>query len=168
MSGDTVFPELTMGLTETLTSAFEAGHVEEWPVEEVTAVLSLCDEARQMLRGWRRSVNKALARGVDVQSFAAAYDPFVDRFAQLVSALAELAREARERTLPTHAAELISHLEEVGQVMEAFRAFLADVLAKMKGPGRSIDWNRVEKGQEAYAKGEMKPFATVPRRGNTG
>src|SRR5262245_7546975 len=152
MSTGTVFPELAMGVTATITHAFEAGHVEEWPVGEASAVLSLYHEARQVLRGWRKSVEKALGRGVDVQSFVGEYDSVVERLGQHLSTLTKLAQEARSRPLPPQAEETISALEDLRGAMADYRAFLADALAKMKASRRPIDWTRVEKAREAHSK----------------
>ena len=54
--------------------------------------------------------------------------------------------------------EMISRFEDLDSDLTSLRQFLLEALEKAKKPARPIDWQRVREAEEAYARGETKPF----------
>jgi flavin-binding protein dodecin len=142
--------------------------VDELSPEDVQTALVACDFIQTLFRTSRASIESALRQGVDANAFAAKHERAVDTLDTVKRAVSRvLARLKRDR-LPARGEELISRYESLDTDLASLRQLLQEVLEKAKKPLRPIDWHRVREVEEAYARGETKPFRkTAGKRGDS-
>jgi len=173
MGTGTVFPEALMNAAHTFAMTL-GGAGEEWQNEECVeeasgasqpaaakgepAELSFVRELRRNIRAVPQSVKKALARGVDVASFLAKWEPIVARHASTPVRLLEIVNTAKTGGLQPQLQGIFAELAGLGADMASVLDFLQGLLLELKSPLPPIDQDRIAKARAAYSSGETKSF----------
>lgn len=147
---------IAAGTAESLDRIFAS--VEELSAKDVHTALVVCDFIQTLLRTDRASIESVLSRGVDAKAFAARYEYAVGTLETIKEAVSSVLARWKESRLPALGEELISRYEDLNTDLANLRQFLLQALEKAKKPLRPIDWQRVREVEEAYARGETKPF----------
>jgi hypothetical protein len=159
MGFSTVFPEMAMEFAETVTQAVEAGAEQELSAEDLRQVATACRETRDKFASLQEMLRNELTHGVDVATFVRQYEARLTRLDKLsLRHSAVLAEADRLKAVPSETQELIAEFEALGKAVCRFRDLLKEALSKMRTPRRPIDWQRVQAAQEAFRKGETRPF----------
>jgi hypothetical protein len=106
----------------------------------------------------RERLEGVLAEGVEARSFARGFSPFLpaaDEQLGKVQALLEQIAQAEDAA----STSLAEELRLLDQATRAYRDLLAEALSRATAPPRAVDWDRVRAAEEAYARGETKPFS---------
>jgi hypothetical protein len=157
---------IAAGTAESLDRIFAS--VEELTVEDVRTALGVCAFIQSMLRTGRESIESALCQGGEAKAFAARYERTVSTLDTIKGAVSRVLARLKGSRLPALGEELISRYEDLNTDLARLRQFLQEALEKAKKPSRSLDWQRVREVEEAYARGETKPFRkTAEKRGGS-
>jgi hypothetical protein len=156
-----VFPDLVTGIAEKVAITIEAGKVEELSADEVKAAILACDFLRNLFSMARRSIEDGLRGGVDAKAFAIRYERGVADLDRVLAVVARVLTKARTSRLPALAEAFVSNYQALGDEMADLRQFLAECVAKAKAPVRPVDFKRVQEAEEAYVRGETRPFRSV-------
>jgi hypothetical protein len=150
MGFGTVFPEMVIEFAETVTHVVEAGAEQELSAEDIQQVATACRETRDKFGSMQELLRKELTHGVDVATFVRWHEPRLARLDKLCLRHAAVLAEAdRLKAIPSATRELIAEFEALGKAVARFRDLLKEALSKMKTPRRPIDWQRVQRAQEA-------------------
>jgi hypothetical protein len=153
-----VYPILASGLIDTLTNALQAKPVEEWPPEAIDDAIALCRRARRAVTGIRQEQEQKLQDGVQAKAFMADIEPLTQSIGPGLSALSRLADGLNSHTVATPMRDFLLEAQALVREAADLHRFLSTALAKAKAPPRPMDLNRVREAEEAYARGETKPF----------
>jgi nitrogen fixation/metabolism regulation signal transduction histidine kinase len=151
-------PSLQRRLLETVREEVAAEPVRDWLPGSVQLCLDLLRRMRNNFNEMREELEKKLAEGVEARSFAGNSTSFlaaVDEHLNGIRKLVGLLTSANDAASKSMAAE--SRLLE--ENVQAFRDLLAKALSKASETPRSIDWEKVRAAEEAFARGETKPFS---------
>jgi hypothetical protein len=167
MGFGTVFPEMVMEFAETVTQAVEAGGEQDLSAEDIQQVAAAARETREKFRSMHELLRKELTLGVDTATFIQRHEPRLARLDKLsLRHAAVLAETDRLKAIPSETRDLIAEFEALGKAVSRFRDLLREALAKMMTPRRPVDWQRVQEAQEAFRKGETRPFERTPGSSN--
>jgi flavin-binding protein dodecin len=153
---------IAAGTAESLDRAFAS--VEELSAEDVQSALDVCDFIQTRFRKARESIESALCQGVDAKAFAAKYERAVGTLDSVMGAVSRVLERLKGGRLPVRGEELISRYQNLNAVLANLRQFLLEALSRAKNPLRPIDWQRVREVEEAYARGETKPFRNTAEK----
>lgn len=157
---------IAAGTAESLDRVFAS--VEELSAEDVDTTLAVCNFIQTLFRTSRASIESALRQGVDAKAFVARYERAVSPLDTVKGAVSRVLAKLKGSRLPARGEELISRYEELDTDLARLRQFLLEALEKAKKPLRLIDWQHVREVEEAYARGETKPFRrTAGKRGSS-
>jgi hypothetical protein len=156
MAVATLETAIAAGTAESLDRVFAS--VEELSTEDVDTTLAACNFIQTLFRTARASIESALRQGVDAKVFVAKYERAVGTLDTVKGAVSRVLARLKGRRLPARGEELISRYEDLDTDLASLRQFLLDALEKAKKPLRPIDRQRVREVEEAYARGETKPF----------
>lgn len=156
MAAATLGAEIAIGTTEVLERTIR--NVKELSPDDVQTVLLTCDFIHSLLKTNRAQVESDLCRGMKARDFVGQYERWVSGLDIVKTAVDRFLERRREKHPPSLDAELVSKCENMAAHLVDFRHFLLDALAMAKKSSRPIDWERVREVEEAYARGETKPF----------
>jgi hypothetical protein len=159
----TIDSDILIGFAETMTNQLETRRVEEVTPEEASSFIPFCEFFEKQFAQTRRSLVERLIRGVEGRAFAAKFE---DRVASLEAVLARMNRvvtKVRTGPLSSPVEEFLSSFRALMDEMLRLHQVLSQAVAKAKMPLRPVDWNRVREADEAYARGETKPFQRSPK-----
>lgn len=134
--------------------------VHDWPEHSHQLCLEVLRKMRENAATMRPVLEDILGRGVEARSFVREYSPLLSSTNNHLAGLRELV-EAGERLSAEHAEfeSMAAEFRRLEQETQAFRDFLAEAIAQASKPPRPIDWDRVRQAEQAYARGETKPFS---------
>jgi hypothetical protein len=158
-----VYPILASGLINTLTDAMQAEPVEDWLPETVEEAISICRQARRAVKGMRHEQEQALQSGLKAKVFVAQIEPRAQVMEQGLAVLSQLVQGLRGQVLGAGMKDFLSEAQALVREVADLHSFLSEVLAKAKALPRPMDWDRVQEAEEAYARGETKPFRRHPK-----
>lgn len=153
-----VMPSFEGRLLETVREEVATEPVPEWPPRSLQLCLDILQGIRDNAVSMRSTLKGALAEGVEVRAFVREYGPLLP----LVDDHLAKVRGLVARLLPAEDAasgSLTAALRSLEQEYQAFRDLLADVLSRASASPRPIDWERIRAAEEAYARGDTKPFS---------
>lgn len=157
---------IAAGTAESLDRIFAS--VEELSAEDVDTTLAVCNFIQTLFQRARASIENALRQGVDAKAFVARYERAVSTLDTVKGAINRVLARLKGSRLPARGKELISRYEDLDTDLASLRQFLLEALEKAKKPLRPIDWQRVREVEEAYVRGETKPFRkTAGNRGGS-
>ncbi|MHB1423556.1 MAG: hypothetical protein ACYC3I_10250 [Gemmataceae bacterium] len=148
--------DIAAGTAESVDRVFAS--TKELSAEDVDTALFACNFIQTLFRTARRSIENTLGQGVDAKAFAARYERAISTLDTVKGAVSRVLAKLKGSRLPARGEELISRYEDLDTDLASLRQFLLEALEKAKKPLRPIDWQRVRDVEEAYARGETKPF----------
>jgi hypothetical protein len=153
-------PSFERLLLRTVSEGVAAEPVGTWPPQTLQLGLDIVQTLRTNSTQTRHQLEQLLADGVEARSFVRDCSPLLaltdERLAKTREAV-ELLSAAED----TASARLLAELRLLEQEDRAFRDLLSRALSRASEAPRPVDWERVRAAEEAYARGETKPF---PRR----
>jgi hypothetical protein len=152
------FPSLNQRLLRTFRAQAAAEPVPQWPRQSLQLCLNVLRDMRESVVEARQALEEELAAGVEARSFAHVYAPFLpiaEEHADIVRELVGTLAPAEDSASRSVAAEL----RQLQGENERFRDVLADALAHATAPPSPVNWERIRAAEEAYARGETKPFS---------
>lgn len=150
-------PSFEGRLLETVREEVATGPVPEWPPQSLQLCLDILHGIRANAAHMRSTLKETLAEGVEFRGFVRDYGPLLalvdDHIAKVRGLVARLvpAQDAASGSLK-------ASLRSLEQEYQAFRDLLAEVLSRASPP-RPVDWERIRAAEEAYARGDTKPFS---------
>jgi hypothetical protein len=150
---------IAAGTAESLDRIFAS--VEELSEKDVDTILDVCNFIQTLFRTARTSIESTLRQGVDAKAFAAKYEQSISTLDTVKGAVSRVLARLKGNRLPALGEELISRYEDLNTDLVNLRQFLLEALEKAKNPLRPIDWQHVREVEEAYARGETKPFRKI-------
>jgi hypothetical protein len=147
---------IAAGTAESLDRIF--ANVEELSEQDVHTALVVCDFIQTLFRSARASIESALCQGVDAKAFAAKYERAVITLDTVKDAVSRVRAKVKRSRLPALGEQLIYRFGDLDSDLANLRQFLLEAVAMAKKPSRPIDWQHVREVEEAYARGETKPF----------
>jgi hypothetical protein len=162
MTASMVLPELTGGLGDALVRALDSGRTGGWTPEGGEATAESIQLTRQFVARIKANVDRLLSGGVDARDFVKHFEqvvPILDR------CLAHYARLEEQGALTTAPAEVAFEFGAVRREMTTCRDLLAGVLAKATASPGEVDWAKVKRARDAYARGETRPVQEVVQGG---
>lgn len=156
MAAATFETAIAAGTAESFDRVF--ANIEELSVEDVETALDVCDFIQTRFRKARASLERALCQGVDAKAFAAKYERTFNTLDSVMEAVNRVLVSLQNGRLPASEEKLISRYQVLNTDLANFRQFLLEALEKAKKPLRPLDRQRVREVEEAYARGETKPF----------
>ncbi len=151
-------PSFEGRLLETVREEVATGPVPEWPPQSLQLCLDILQGIRANAADMRSTLKGTLAEGVEARAFVRDYGPLLplveDYIAKIQGLVARLspAEDAASQSLAVA-------LRALEQEYQAFRALLAESLSRASTPPRPVDWERIRAAEEAYARGDTKPFS---------
>jgi hypothetical protein len=139
--------------------------VHEWPPQELQLFADAIQGIHRNTVQVRRALEDLLAGGVEARSFARDYSLFLPATESHLAGVRELVEhlQTAERLASESQAQVLRSLEaqvrSLEYEMSAYRDLLADALARASQAPRPVDWERIRAAEEAYGRGETKPFA---------
>ncbi len=165
MAVATLETAIAAGTAESLDRIFAS--VEELSAKDVHTALVVCDFIQSMLRTGRASIESALCQGGEAKAFAARFERAVSTLDTVKEAVGRVLARLKGCRLPALGDELICRYEDLNTDLASLRQFLHEALEKAKKPlRRPINWQRVREVEEAYARGETKPFRKTAGKGS--
>ncbi len=136
--------------------------------KDVHNALVVCDFLQNLFKSARASIESGLRQGGDARAIASQLEQSItdlDPMRKLVQQALEMVKTSQ---LPELGGDLIARYEDLDSDLANLRQFLTQALAAAAKPSPPIDWQRVKEAQDAYARGEMKPFRKIvaQRNGN--
>ncbi len=154
---------IAAGTAESLDRIFAS--VGELSAEDVDTTLTVCNFIQTLFRTARASIESDLRQGVDAKAFAARCERAISTLDIVKGAVSRVLARLKGSHLPARGDELISRYQDLDTDLASLRQFLLDALEKAKKPLRPIDWQRVREVEEAFARGETKPFRKTAGKG---
>ena len=153
-----VLPILATGQLDTIFRAVQAGPIRDWPAEAIQLVIAQCRQAVSAIQIARRSYDALLRQGTDANSFVAQTEPFLRTLRSVPAESSKVLEQFKGQVLEPPLRELWSAF--VAMTLEAadLIGFLETAIATANLPSKPIDWERVRQAEEAYMRGETKPF----------
>jgi hypothetical protein len=148
-----MLPDLIAGFTQ----AVERVRVEEMTPEDASAAIRLCVFLQGLFAEARQEIEEELSRGVDARAFAARYKRMVAGLDAILLTHRGVTK-AQASELPSPGEQFIVSYQALLDDLSSLHQLLAEALAKAKLPVRPVDWKRVQEAEDAYAKGQTKPF----------
>jgi hypothetical protein len=150
-------PSLEKWLLQTEQDAAAARSAPAWPEESLRARLADVQNLRETTADLHQTLDDLLSEGVEARGFARQCGPL------LGSIEGQIADVQRLHTVVSSwgddlSQSLAAELCSLEQDTRALRDLLAEALARAAAPARPVDWERVRAAEEAYARGETKPF----------
>ncbi len=151
-------PSLERRFLQAVRDEVAAKPVHDWSERDLLLCLHFLRKVREFTTEIHQVLKGALAEGLEARSFARDYGPFLQSTDYQLATV----REFLELLLPAKDAasqKLVAELRELEQAHQAFRDLLAGALARVSEAPRPVDWERVRAAEEAYARGDTKPFS---------
>lgn len=148
--------EIAAGTAESLDRVFAS--VEDLSDKDVDTILDVCTFIQSLFGKARSSIENTLSQGVDANAFAARYEREVSTLDTVTGAVSRVLAKLKRSRLSARGEVLIAQYEDLNTDLASLRQLLKEALEKARKPLRSIDWQRVRKVEEAYNRGETKPF----------
>ncbi len=152
-----VYPIFAGGLFDTIVRAMQTVRAEEWPAEVVEEGISLCQQARRLIRGSRHEIERLLRHGCEAKMFVTLVEP-PELLWQSFFTFSRVVEELGNRDVSPLTGNFLSEAQALSREAADLHRFLSAALAKANIPPRPIDWQRVKDAEEAYSRGETKPF----------
>lgn len=161
----TLFPDMLVGIAGTIAAQLEASSVEELTTapEDASRAIRLCAFFREQFAQARQSLVKRLSRRVEGRSFATKFE---DRLTSLETLLAQMARvitKLRTDSPSPPLEELVASFRALMDEILSFHQLVSEAVRTAKMPLGAVDWDRIREADEAYARGETKPFRRLRR-----
>ena len=147
---------IAAGTAESLDRVFAS--VEGLLDKDVDTILDVCNFIQTLLRTARSSIESTLSQGVDAKALAARYERAVSTLDTVKGAVSRVLAKLKGSRLPSRGEVLIARYEDLDTDLASLRQLLQEALEKARKPLRPIDWQRVREVEEAYDRGETKPF----------
>jgi hypothetical protein len=163
MTVSMVLPELTGGLGDALVRALDSGRTGGWTPEGGEATAESIQLTRQFVARIKANADSLLRGGVDARDFVRHFEQVVHI---LDRCLAHYARLEEQGALTTAPAGVASEFGGVRREMTACRDLLAGVLATANAPPGEVDWAKVKRARDAYARGETRTVQAVVQGAN--
>jgi hypothetical protein len=163
MTTTTVIPDYAETFAVSIGDMIEEKKVEELNPEQASAAIDMCGILRALMASERRKIEEQLSKGMDAKEFAAKYEPTVARLETVLTKIHRLVTDARTRAPSSLAEQFVANYHDLVDEILRLHRFLADAVALAKKPRRPIDWERVHQAEEAYERGETKPFQRSSR-----
>jgi hypothetical protein len=164
MVSTTFDTELGGGVAEALQRALaKTGALSE---KDVLAALGVCDYLHNLFRTAQAAIENNLCQGGDAKAFAAEYEQAALRLDPTMATVDKVLAFVKGSRLPPLGSLLISRYENLNAYLRSLRAFLVEAAEKASAPVPPVDWQRVREAEEAYARGETKPFRKTAGTGN--
>ena len=157
LSPPSTFTGFLVGFAETLANQLEMGGVEALTPEEVSKTIRLCAFFQQEFAQARQSLVTHLTRGVDGRAFAAKFEGRVVSLEAILAAMNRVVTEARTNPVSSQPEEFLSSLRALMDEILQLHGTISHAVAAAKIPIRP-DWKKMQEADEAYARGETKPF----------
>jgi hypothetical protein len=154
----TVFSEMVLGFVKAVTQAVEQGEFERWSPEDARQFVAACLEVRLKVESLGDRVQQTLAEGVDVATFKATFGSLHTRWESLALEMEGV------RGSVNKAGEMGAEFEPLVRAVTRVRDLLQRAFAAIASPHPSLDWQRIQDAQEAYRKGDTKPFQAAQER----
>lgn len=153
--------ETTMAerITQALGQIFTT--VETISAKDAHNAIVACDYLQNLFHSARSSIDEVLREGVSATEFASRYEPLVKTLDDIRDLVRTILVTVKSSRLPELGQVLISKYESLDAILERFHRFVGGVIAAVKNPIRSIDWQHVREVEAAYASGETKPFREI-------
>jgi hypothetical protein len=129
-----------------------------WTYQTVKIFVSLVDALTEYATEWQSALEDELADGVEARSFAQRYAGELPKWKRTVERLEALVVRLGPATTPP-VSDLKAELSRAKTVAEAVHDLLYDTLRLATEQPRPMDLERVRASEEAYARGETKPFS---------
>ncbi len=151
-------PSLERRFLQAVREEAAAKPVRDWSERDLQLCLDFLRKVCESTAEVRRVLEGVLAEGVEAHSFARDYGPFLqstDLQIATVREFIELLSPAKDAS----SQKLVVELRKLEDANQAFRNVLAGALARVSEAPRLVDWERIRAAEEAYARGDTKPFS---------
>jgi hypothetical protein len=153
-----LIPSFERRLLRTISDEVADKPVREWPSSSLQLGLEVVRKTRKDFAEARRALEEELANGVEARSFGRENQPLIPAIDEFVQTLRGLVAGLSHAEDPA-SKSLLAELRLVDQELKAGRDLLAEALARAAEPARPAEEERVRAAEEAYARGETKPFS---------
>jgi hypothetical protein len=152
----TLLPELTSGLSETLTRAIDSTRA-QWTPEGAGQWVAGVTLLRSYVAATKGLAQKLLREGVDAREFVGLFGPMVPLLDRCLTGYSRLEGQGVMASAP---AEVKTAFDAVRGEMAACRQFLSELLAKAAPP--RLDWKRLKEESDAdFAAGRFTAYETA-------
>jgi hypothetical protein len=158
-----VYPVFASGLIDTIANAMGAEPVEEWPADALEQGAAFCRQARGLVKGIREELEQVLRKGKEAKALVAEIEPAAQALGKALASLSSRLDENGGRPSNPKAESFLSECEALVREAADFQSTLTEVLARAAAPLPPIDWNRVKEAEEAFVRGETRPFQRTPK-----
>ena len=150
-------PSFERRLLQTVKEEMAAKPVRDWPQPSLQLGMDVLQRMRKECADMRLALEAELADGVETRSFAREYGPMLPVADGMVQSIRELIDQLSP-AFDSASEMLLAEFRLLEQEENKYRDLLAEALGRASEPPRPVDAERVRAAEEAYARGETKPF----------
>ena len=145
-------------LIQSVEESVGEGPVQDWSEREISLCLTVLQGLRRNAEQTRQALEEALTEGMEAGSLVRELGPFLNETQDRISILKKLSQIFLS-VESSQARRLNEATQDVITENQALTDSLNEALSVASMSPRPIDWDRVQRAEEAHASGRTKPFS---------